>query len=81
MSSRAEKIAASRPGNIYLILQPGQNDIDEYSLVLCVPVAKEAAFQRALLGASFNAGEYGQLLHYSAGRLTAEEALKKIKPA
>lgn len=76
---KADKIATSRNANQYLIVQDGDDEIDCYSMIISVPAHKEAAFTAACSTKSFNVKEYGHMLHYSAGELSAEEAAKITK--
>lgn len=68
----------SAPAGYFLITQPGDGDIDCYSLILQVPRSREAAFLRAAGGRDFPAGEFGQIVYYTAGELSLADARAKI---
>lgn len=79
MSTHLQKIAASRGSGLYLITQPGEDDIDYYSMILAIPSHREKAFIAAQQSGNLNPLEYGKLLHYSAGELSAQDAQKLIE--
>lgn len=78
-SSSVEKLSKSRPDNIYLITQEGEDDIGSYSIILSVPPEKHAAFLKAHGNETFHAEDYGNILHYSAGELSLADCRKWIK--
>lgn len=73
MTTHAQKIRGPASG-YFLITQPGEEEIDFYSLIVRVPPLREAAFLRAVVKKGFSAKQFGEVVHYSVGELTLLEA-------
>ena len=79
MSAHATKLAATTREGLFLIVQPGDDEIDHYSIVLSVPPIREAAFLKAVGKKQFHARDFGEVIYYGAGELSLEEALEKAQ--
>ena len=63
--------------SLFLIIQPGDAEIDYYSLIPQVPRHREATFIRASVKAKFAASDFGTILYYTTGEMSLEAANQK----
>ncbi|MBY0406446.1 MAG: hypothetical protein K2Q01_02050 [Rickettsiales bacterium] len=79
LKEKARKLLAETTHTYFLVTQPGEDEVDYYSLIVQVPRTHANAFQRAAAKTRFRADTYGKVVYYGAGLLSAAEARTMVE--